>query len=198
MNTFKKAAMFGLDARIALAIFGSLSVISGAALYSAIQNLKVTQIITSMREFGKAWDAYYLDTRKPLPMRGTSSSDLYRYEVNDLYEDNGVKGWKGPYIDPNLSVLNSYNIYQVNDKNTWGGPVTTWAGNAAGYCQAGQDCFAWVLVKGISDLSIVEAIDERVDGSDGPTVGDFKYYYLNDSSHYRLWLKHAPVKNPNG
>ena len=36
----KKAAMFGLDARIALAIFGALSVISGAALYSAIQQLR--------------------------------------------------------------------------------------------------------------------------------------------------------------
>lgn len=34
----KKAAMFGLDARIALVIFGALSVISGAALYSAIGN----------------------------------------------------------------------------------------------------------------------------------------------------------------
>tara|TARA_Y100001960_G_scaffold319101_1_gene389950 strand:- start:3597 stop:3728 length:132 start_codon:yes stop_codon:yes gene_type:complete len=36
----KKAAMFGLDARIALAIFGALSVISGAVLYSAIQDAK--------------------------------------------------------------------------------------------------------------------------------------------------------------
>ncbi len=39
-----KGAMFGLDARIALAIFGALSVISGAALYSAIKQAKVTQV----------------------------------------------------------------------------------------------------------------------------------------------------------
>ena len=36
-----KGAMFGLDARIALAIFGALSVISGAALYSTIQEADV-------------------------------------------------------------------------------------------------------------------------------------------------------------
>lgn len=36
----KKGAMFGLDARIALAIFGALSVISGAALYSAYKTQK--------------------------------------------------------------------------------------------------------------------------------------------------------------
>ena len=37
MIFFKRGAMFGLDARIALAIFGALLVISSAALYSAIQ-----------------------------------------------------------------------------------------------------------------------------------------------------------------
>ena len=40
MGSLKKGAMFGLDARIALAIFGALSVISGAALYSAIKESK--------------------------------------------------------------------------------------------------------------------------------------------------------------
>lgn len=39
-NLLRKAAMFGLDARIALAIFGALSVISGAVLYSAIKQAK--------------------------------------------------------------------------------------------------------------------------------------------------------------
>tara|TARA_Y100000590_G_scaffold312511_1_gene353198 strand:- start:819 stop:1040 length:222 start_codon:yes stop_codon:yes gene_type:complete len=57
-----KGAMFGLDARIALAIFGALSVISGAALYSAIQEARVTQLITSLNEIGKAYEAYILDT----------------------------------------------------------------------------------------------------------------------------------------
>tara|TARA_Y100001960_G_C14595815_1_gene788039 strand:- start:886 stop:1026 length:141 start_codon:yes stop_codon:yes gene_type:complete len=44
----KKGAMFGIDARIALAIFGALSAISGAALYSAIQQSKVTVLVTEL------------------------------------------------------------------------------------------------------------------------------------------------------
>lgn len=40
----KKGAIFGLDARIALAILGALYVISGAALYSAIQESKTTKL----------------------------------------------------------------------------------------------------------------------------------------------------------
>ncbi len=41
-----RGAMFGLDARIALAIFGALSVISGAALYSAIKESRITSLLT--------------------------------------------------------------------------------------------------------------------------------------------------------
>ena len=58
--------MFGLDARIALAIFGALSVISGAALYSAIQQAKVTETVTELDNISKAWAQYYLDTGEVL------------------------------------------------------------------------------------------------------------------------------------
>ena len=37
--------MFDLDARIALVIFGALSVISGAELYSSIQTAKNTAVV---------------------------------------------------------------------------------------------------------------------------------------------------------
>ena len=47
MIKLKKGAMFGLDARISLAIFGALSVISGAALYSAIQDSKSVSQVAS-------------------------------------------------------------------------------------------------------------------------------------------------------
>ena len=85
-----KGAMFGLDARIALAIFGALSVISGAALYSAIQNSKVTAAITEMNEVGKAWEAHYLDTGE-MPNRVNSSSSDTEYHIlrtKELVDDN--------------------------------------------------------------------------------------------------------------
>lgn len=47
--------MFRLDARIALAIFGALSVITGAALYSAIQYSKTIAILVDLYNLGKAW-----------------------------------------------------------------------------------------------------------------------------------------------
>lgn len=94
----KKAAMFGLDARIALAIFGALSVISGAALYSAIQQSKVVAIVTEMQEVEKAVEAYYLDTGNFLPPI-TGATSAYDLDMTPLVENSeSLSGWKGPYL----------------------------------------------------------------------------------------------------
>lgn len=91
---YQKAAMFGLDARIALAIFGALSVITGSSLYSAIKQAQVTAMITELQELGKSYDAYLLDTRKQLSI---SASFVY-LQIEKLLSDT-VKDWKGPYIN---------------------------------------------------------------------------------------------------
>ena len=99
---FNKGAMFGLDARIALAIFGALSVISGAALYSAIQQSKVTKVVTQLQEIQKAWSQFYLDAGEPLKC-------ISHLKNKDDCEQPGFTGvavnyqpnstWNGPYID---------------------------------------------------------------------------------------------------
>lgn len=63
-----KGAMFGLDARIALAILGALSVISGAALYSAIQEAKITKLLATFNEFEKGLASYLLDVGEDVPL----------------------------------------------------------------------------------------------------------------------------------
>jgi hypothetical protein len=97
----KKGAMFGLDARIALAIFGALSVISGAALYSAIQNANVVKWQTYFSELDKASAAYYLDEGSPIPLTSNTSVDderLYLSVRKLLNNDNNSSNWKGPYL----------------------------------------------------------------------------------------------------
>ena len=97
----KKAAMFGLDARIALAIFGALSVISGAAWYSAIQQSKVIAIVSDLNEIGKAYEAYILDT-------GANPSDNSvhsgHFDIADLVVDPSVSGWSGPYLSYSIAT----------------------------------------------------------------------------------------------
>ena len=103
-----KAAMFGLDARISLAIFGALSVISGAALYSASQNAKTIAYVTQMQELVKAIEQYMLDTGTDLPKDVT-----YDY-VADLRElvISTKSGWKGPYLSMIYNA--SYDGFESN------------------------------------------------------------------------------------
>tara|TARA_Y100001960_G_scaffold156415_1_gene164619 strand:- start:3136 stop:3765 length:630 start_codon:yes stop_codon:yes gene_type:complete len=101
-----KAAMFGLDARIALAIFGALSVISGAALYSAIENAKLTSVQQTIHNVEKAFEALYLDLGE-LPNRASSLTKNAQY----LQENPGnLTLWKGPYLtfDKDVGINDMY------------------------------------------------------------------------------------------
>ena len=191
----KKAAMFGLDARIALAIFGALSVISGAALYSAIKQARAISYLTEMQEFAKAWEAFYLDTGVEFipAVAGPTNANYYVMTGANLEtKPSGVNNWNGPYA----SYLNSHgqnrHILKLSPSVTWpdSGATDGWQD---GICTTGRDCALWTRVwagaAGV-DESLAQAIDEYVDEGDGKSAGDFRW---DDGYSYKF----ASVKNPN-
>tara|TARA_Y100001960_G_scaffold333296_1_gene437633 strand:+ start:5005 stop:5595 length:591 start_codon:yes stop_codon:yes gene_type:complete len=172
---FKKAAMFGLDARIALAIFGALSVISGAALYSAIQQAKVTQIMTQTNNIAMAIEQYLLDTGSlPPNCGGTSAFDL---DITALTtKPSGVTGWQGPYIaleengvcklvrpTDSKNIILSYSNSQE------------WADEAADErtCKkSGVSCSLYVIYQTTRDLE--DELEAAYDGNDNKLAGKFR------------------------
>jgi hypothetical protein len=195
----KKAAMFGLDARIALVIFGSLSLISGAALFSAIGKSKATAIIAEMNEVGKAWDQFYLDTGADLALRGSDLAQwqAYSYNTRGLVEDLGVSNWNGPYITyPAGTAWLDHPIYgniHIEKITTADWSATSWS-NAK--CDtAGDMCYAWVSFSGINNASLINQMDEIVDGGDGAGAGDLRW--MSSNLNDRVSLKYASIKNPN-
>jgi hypothetical protein len=197
-NKIKAGAMFGLDARIALAIFGALSVISGAALYSAIKQSNVTKVITEMNEVGKAIEAYYLDVGEIPPRVSTDSSndEFYRIRTANLVEDTNSL-WKGPYIGDVASgaslVYTGYGsklAVILRDDISWG----SWN---SGKCIAGNKCHIWIYFTGIKDRALVDAIDMEIDGEYNLSEGNFRYGYANDASQHRIYYKYMPIANPN-
>tara|TARA_Y100001960_G_scaffold309024_1_gene366984 strand:+ start:3133 stop:3711 length:579 start_codon:yes stop_codon:yes gene_type:complete len=183
---YKKAAMFGLDARIALAIFGALSVISGAALYSAIQQSKVIAIVADMKEAEKALEQFMLDTGVD-PNLGTSfgghSSELV---------SSSVSGWNGPYLP--LKVLGErleHPVYgdlylrHVIDAD-WshpGAPVTLYCNNAA---NVGKTCYHWIMINGLTE-DISKAVDIYIDGENSSSKGNIRY------TGTELYMKSIPT-----
>lgn len=198
---YNKGAMFGLDARIALAIFGALSVISGAALYSAIQDAKTTAYITSLQEVGKAWEQYYLDTGQNLRKRSSDSSNplFYALENKYLVEDPSVTGWKGPYINYNVenyylkdNTIGSIYMLTLTDENTWG-ETSGWG---AGICSSSKNCFIWIHTA-TTDKSLVNALDNKIDGSIDGINGNLKWSNSAGIGNYSIYFKYTPIKNPH-
>jgi len=187
-------AMFGLDARIALAIFGALSVISGAALYSAIQDAKTEQYKQVFDSMIKAHEAYYLDTGKPLPL-----FDARVAYTPDLIENReSLATWKGPY----LSDFTKTAVYAINNqllgatetflllqkKSNW--PAT----NAWQDCTVNDaDCIEWAVVF-CSDATTIaninkmfDYLDKDIDNSDGADTGKVRYIKINATAEYLLY-----------
>ena len=193
---FNKGAMFGLDARIALAIFGALSVISGAALYSAIQESKITQIITQLSELNKSYEAYYLDVAEDLPLEANRFAKTAELLSSD--KDN----WKGPYTSLNQR---GSNIYSLDFKNNFWMSYSysldgTWISDTAGGwsaadCTTGSisgNCYVWSLISlgtSAADLALADAVDERIDGSVDHVNGKVRIFRGNPSLRYYVLIK---------
>jgi type II secretory pathway pseudopilin PulG len=205
INISKKGAMFGLDARIALAIFGALSVISGAALYSAIKDAKATAQLTQLREIVKASEAYYLDNGKNV----ANSNNYSVYSADLVTNRENLNTWKGPYLS-----YTRYNDYSIN--SNLGANLTppptyslrflkadTWpVNNVRQLCVFNNNnCTEWVVLASGNTADakeIVEDIfnllDEKVDDSDGEMAGNVRAIYYGGTS-YELHFKSIPRKN---
>ena len=192
----KRGAMFGLDARIALAIFGALSVISGAALYSAIQDAKVTAIITQVENIGKAMDQYYLDVGSELPIHSASSGA--NMQITDLLADSGTTaGYNGPYISIADSVIISTDssliagdgIYYASRlcKDEFG---NTFSSTNCPTCSGGT-CSLWIKVNNIT-LAQANALIEKVDGTLAYDAGRVRVTFADATAtdNLRLYYKY--------
>tara|TARA_Y100000588_G_scaffold31137_1_gene30424 strand:+ start:43 stop:627 length:585 start_codon:yes stop_codon:yes gene_type:complete len=166
-----KGAMFGLDARIALAIFGALSVISGAALYSAIQEAALVQKITQAKEVEKAIEQYILDTGSMLPFSSSfGAADLSAYAL--VEKPTGVTGWKGPYISFKKHSTQDY-ILNNDDQIAITFSRTDDFTAASNCFRSSPDCAVYVVYVGEDKHN--DSFEEKIDGNaTADTLGNFR------------------------
>jgi type II secretory pathway pseudopilin PulG len=201
MSLLKKGAMFGLDARIALAIFGALSVISGAALYSAIQQAKAEQLRQYLVEIVKATEAYYLDNGELLKTAETVTHTLNTAGLSS--NTDNLSTWRGPYIQTKEAYGNYFfdsttaSINATSNTRIYLRNGTTWTemndANSDELCAVGSsDCNEWVSISAGNSSStsylrsMFEKLDEMVDSSDGELSGRVRYNtYSSDVLMYK-------------
>ncbi|HAG53418.1 MAG TPA: hypothetical protein DCL21_06500, partial [Alphaproteobacteria bacterium] len=177
------------------------SVISGAALYSAIQDAKVTAMISDMNEVGKAYDAYYLDVGSELAI---VDSGVY-IDIQKIVDDNS-SNWKGPYSSlPKHSSISyglDHPLYQavyigemLNGSWTDNGAIATWATTTR--CDTGTvggSCDFWVVFQDVP-MSIYEALDKKVDGSVDGQNGNVRLVSWSGIASHHVYLKYRPKQN---
>lgn len=194
----KKGGMFGLDARIALAIFGSVALIAGVKIHGVVKKSNIEKIIYELSEIEKSVNAYEVDTDSTLPIITTGI-----FNIGEL-ASSSKPGWKRAYVE-NARVIGAdsnryfkdarlgrFSILQANDRSA--SDITDSPFNAC--ADVVKKCYLWAYfdssAEGAFPLPYMLALDKMVDNSDGFLTGRVQKY--NDTGLlYRLSLReHYP------
>ena len=158
----QRGAMFGLDARIALAIFAGLSVIAGMAVFGTIRQTDVTSLVSEFDNIGKGYINYAFDTGVDINPGATTGLGFAA-----LYEDTPVStlGWNGPYITRATKQHPRFGQYDIIQ-----GRIDTDAAPPAAVSASAING-AWVSLTNVP-CEIANDLDEAVDGdTDAATAG---------------------------
>ena len=104
----QRGAMFGLDARIALAIFAGLSIVVGASMVQIMKDNRAEKILLEREKVASAVDALQEDIGTYLYSEITTQNwgNLYRSLTRaDVFNAATQPKWRGPYLDDEYSSI---------------------------------------------------------------------------------------------
>lgn len=172
--TNQTGAMFGLDARIALAIFGVLSVVAGVSSINVLSGAGVTALATELNNMKKAYQEFHLATGE----HTTRFMDL-------IDNSREIIGWNGPYIDLLSDKSRTYGVYSLAEgrQDVNGVPPVECTGGI---------CAIWIKLTGVKD-SVAGKLDEQLDAEPSANSGVLRIEYQQggaDDIYYLLTAKH--------
>ncbi len=174
----QRGAMFGLDARVALAIFAGLSVVAGMAVFGTIRQTDVTALVSELDNVGKGYVNYAFDTGIDVPV-GAGVGQGFR----GLFQDTagGVVGWNGPYITRSSAEHPRFGTYDiVQGRMDAASPATGIPAAAV----AGQMQGSWASLT-LVPCEIAQNLDEEIDGDTDPVTAGVQLLPLDGN------LRHA-------
>lgn len=151
----QSGAMFGLDARIALAIFALLSIVAGVTAINVLGQAGVTALVTELNNMKKAYQEFHLATGD----HTTRFMDL-------VDNQSDILNWSGPYIDMLSDKSRQYGTYSFVEgrQDVSGVPPVE--------CSAGI-CGVWLKLTRVKDSVAAEA-DKKLDAESNPAGGTFR------------------------
>lgn len=174
-SAFKqRGAMFGLDARIALAIFGGLSVITGVALFNVTKDTQVSALRSEINNIVTGYTSMNIDT-------AVNNADFNALLAKP---STGMNTWNGPYLtrsDTRSSLFGGEYAMQKGDLSSGTAPPAA--------CTVPLDCFIWLTLTEVP-LPVLKDLDMNIDSVANSTAGLFRYStpVANEATFYYAFL----------
>ncbi|HEX2859643.1 MAG TPA: hypothetical protein VHP58_05560 [Alphaproteobacteria bacterium] len=139
----QRGALFGLDARIALAIFAVLAVVVGYLAFGRIQVARQAALLAQLQDIENALAAYQTDmgtfflfTLNKEPGDNDSTLDITALWDKNMVKPGFRRHWNGPYLHRTSREMPGYGRLSVFYAT----------GDRKDYCSTTSDCFVWLSV----------------------------------------------------
>lgn len=166
----QRGAMFGMDARIAMSIFGALSIVAGYTAFSKITSSREAALYNELSEIDYALRQYALDmgifplfTINGMTISPSVTADATR-SFNALWTTTTnvaatyTPRWNGPYLN-----------IDTNDHPIYGAFTVTFAqADHTTACTSTVTCYAWINLTNVP-AEIWESVNAYVDEENGAT-----------------------------
>ena len=185
----QKGAMFGLDARIAMAIMAALSVIAGVALISAVKDFKKDALHSTVTRIAAAVDDLQADLHSYPEAALTSDTPANAYTA--LYDSSVLTAtyaprWNGPYIRESISANREYGamkLYLLADNDYSNDDCSTITKLRA--------CSLWLFFEKVP-LHTIEQYNKDVDGTgetNPESEGQVAWDTPDAGNNYNLYVR---------
>ena len=156
----QRGAMFGLDARIALAIFAAITIVSGYIGFSKVTTARHAAFLKEIMAYENAIMQIQTDLGVFYQFAIDGSDGIK--DFNAIETDTGnilaryQPRWNGPYIDGIRRDHPKYGAYTIS----YGQDDFTSA------CDIDNDCFVWLVMDGVP-ANVFDFINRNVDEDSG-------------------------------
>ncbi len=183
----QKGAMFGLDARVALAVLSAVSVMAGGYYFTSQSQASGKALSEELRHYGLAIDGYQYDMKEDLVETITTPNGSN--EVSALFDDGVIKAsyrsaWNGPYLDHQEAGK----LQNVDDAvMTF---VKAASDSTSSSCSVITACNYWIRLQPFPE-NTAEHLDQLFDGGNEGTPeneGVLRWNNHSDPGKVDLWF----------
>jgi hypothetical protein len=173
----QKGAMFGLDSRIALAIFGTITVIAGAIAAVNTNVVSGQSFSKELRGMQDAINGIHRDMQRGLHSTLITNTSANAFQA--LYDDSVISAtyrnnWVGPYIERASSTHPKFGTMLIErlmaDHTT----------------ACGSPCYLWLTYSSV-DYKLVIAVNDVIDGEGESNPDTSGLIQWTGAGPHKLW-----------